>query len=257
LWGGLLAATAVATVARAVGALTGSGAFAAIGVGTLAVAAGWEWGTVLVVFFVSSTALSRLGLSAKSRATRGRLEKTGPRDWRQVLANGGVFAVASVISVTSGHSWPALAALGALATANGDTWATELGMLWGRAPRSIISWKPVPRGTSGGVSIPGTIAGIAGVLLIAVSASMLHIHRDSTDVILIAGVAGLVADSIMGATIQSQRWCDQCHELTERTVHSCGARTTHRRGVRWIDNDGVNALATVVGAAVAAGIVIA
>jgi uncharacterized membrane protein len=63
-------------------------------------------------------------------------------------------------------------------------------MLWGREPRSIVSWKP-GRAASG---LPGTIAGIAGVLLIALSASMLYIHQNSTGAIVAAGVAGLVSD---------------------------------------------------------------
>jgi uncharacterized protein (TIGR00297 family) len=257
LVGGALAAAAIAFGARTAGALTTSGAFAATVVGALAVGAGWEWGVILVVFFVSSTVLSRLGIAAKMETGQGRVAKIGARDWKQVLANGGVFAVAAVTAVTSEHAWLGVGALGALATANGDTWATELGMLWGRAPRSIVSWQPVPRGTSGGVSIPGTIAGIAGVLLIAVSASMLGIHQDSTGAIVAAGVTGLVSDSILGATMQSQRWCSQCREPTERDVHSCGTPTTYRRGISWLDNDGVNALATLIGAIVAAGIVVA
>jgi uncharacterized protein (TIGR00297 family) len=208
-----------------------------------------------VVFFVSSTALSRVGSAAKFEASQGRIAKTGARDWKQVFANGGVFAVASIMSVApvaSESRWLGVAALGALATANGDTWATELGILWGRAPRSIVSWQLTPRGTSGAVSAPGTVAGIAGVLLIAVSASMLHIDQDATGAIVAGGVAGLVSDSVLGAAIQSQRWCDQCRETTERRVHSCGTRTSHRRGIRGLDNDGVNALATLIGAIVAA-----
>src|SRR5437016_1282237 len=77
-------------------ALSGGGAIAAVAVGTLAVTAGWTWGVVLIAYFVSSAFLSRFGASRKERVTAGRLEKAGPRDATQVLANGGVFALAAL-----------------------------------------------------------------------------------------------------------------------------------------------------------------
>jgi uncharacterized membrane protein len=95
------------------------------------------------------------------------------------------------------------------------------------------------------------------VALIAVSATILQIHQDSMGAIVAAGTVGLISDSVLGATIQSQRWCAQCGELTERIVHGCGARTAHRRGAAWLDNDGVNAIATLIGALVGASVVVA
>ena len=56
------------------------------------------------------------------------------------------------------------------------------------------------------------------------------------------------ADSLLGATLQSKRWCEQCKRWTERRVHTCQYRTRHARGVRWMTNDTVNLLATACGA---------
>ena len=64
----------------------------------------------------------------------------------------------------------------------------------------------------------------------------------------------MIADSILGATLQAHRHCDRCDEPTERVVHRCGSLTRQTRGLRWLDNDGVNAIATVAGATVAVGV---
>jgi uncharacterized protein (TIGR00297 family) len=71
----------------------------------------------------------------------------------------------------------------------------------------------------------------------------------------IGGIAGAIADSVLGATVQEVRWCDACLQETERHRHSCGGRTRPVRGAHWCDNDTVNAIATAVGAAVAMAVV--
>ena len=64
----------------------------------------------------------------------------------------------------------------------------------------------------------------------------------------------MIVDSVLGATLQAQRHCDRCDEPTEQVAHRCGALTRQTRGLRWLDNDGVNAAATVAGALIAAGV---
>lgn len=247
---GAAVATIIAFLARRAGSLNTSGAIAAVLVGTASFASGWEVGVVLLVFFISSSALSRFRHARKLRLTERLVAKTGARDAWQVLANGGVFALLALSGAICGQPRISIAALAAIAAANGDTWATEIGVLMGR-PRSAATWKPVPPGTSGAVSIPGTIAGIAGVLLMTATSFLLGIDNGASGAIVAGGIAGLMFDSLLGATLQSQRWCATCRELTERRVHICGTETTPRRGIRLLENDGVNALATIAGAMVA------
>jgi uncharacterized membrane protein len=76
--------------------------------------------------------------------------------------------------------------------------------------------------------------------------------QDDTIAVVIGGVFGAFIDSILGATIQSRRWCETCCSETERDVHSCGTATTQRRGFGWLDNDVVNFLATLSGGLLAA-----
>ena len=126
---------------------------------------------------------------------------------------------------------------------------TEIGTLAGRNPRSIVSGQPVPAGTSGGVSLIGTIASLGGALFIAAGAAIARWPVPFTAVVL-GGLAGAMADSLLGATWQTRRWCDVCAKPTERPVHSCGNRTRRTGGLRGFDNDAVNAVCSGVGALV-------
>jgi uncharacterized protein (TIGR00297 family) len=197
---------------------------------------------------VSASILSRFRAVEKESRTGGRLEKGGARDAVQVLANGGFFALAAIgHSVSPDPIWQALGA-GALAASAADTWATEIGTLAQQAPRSILDWSPVAVGTSGGVTAIGFVGGMAGAVSIALVAWMVGWPRLAIAAALIGGVVGCLLDSAIGASLQARRWCPTCGAATERRRHSCGSLTTVTGGLRWLDNDGVNALSTVGGA---------
>lgn len=249
---GFLAATLTAFLARRAGALSTSGAIAAAIVGTASVVAGWNWGTLLVLYFVASTALSRIGIAEKERRTGGVVAKGGARDAAQVFANGGVFALGALAASALGAPPTLVAgAVGALAAAAADTWATEIGVLLGGTPRSVLTLRAVPPGTSGGVSAAGTIAMISGALFVALAARTLAL-TDALSIVTLAGCAGALADTLIGATLQERRWCDACGLATERLTHDCHAATRFAGGVPGMDNDVVNLLATLTGAAAAA-----
>lgn len=244
---GLLTSSVVAGAALRVRALAPGGAVAAVIVGTLAVLGGTEWVVLLLFFFVSSTALSRLGASEKERRVGDIVAKGGQRDVAQVLANGGAFALAAAGAAFGGQTaWSALG-IGAIAAATADTWSTELGTLWGGTPRHILRWTPIPRGLSGGITLPGSAGALAGALLTAALARAVH-WDTAWFAITAGGVAGAFADSLLGAMVQERRWCESCGAATERAVHRCGTATTVRGGVRGFNNDAVNLTSTVLGA---------
>jgi uncharacterized membrane protein len=109
------------------------------------------------------------------------------------------------------------------------------------------------------VSLAGTVASVAGTLFIA----LLAFAGNRTSIgdvsivwpVFIGGFVGALADSLLGATIQSRRWCGTCRRETERTVHDCGAATTPQRGLVWINNDVVNFVSTIIGGLLAARLV--
>ncbi|HET7630733.1 MAG TPA: DUF92 domain-containing protein [Gemmatimonadaceae bacterium] len=250
---GLALATLIALLARRARALSASGAVAAVVVGTAAVAAGWDWGALLIAFFVASSLLSGVARGARAEQARALAAKGNERDAVQVLANGGLFALAALAMVAFPRvpaTWQAVGA-GALAAAAGDTWATEIGILSPRAPVSIATLRRVPAGTSGGVSALGLLGGVIGAAFVELCALLLGWPERVAVAAVAGGVAGMLMDSILGATLQQRRWCDTCNAPTERVVHGCGAQTRIRGGLPWLTNDGVNVACTVTGALVA------
>ncbi len=244
---GAVASFVIATLAYLARALTPSGAFAAFAIGTAAFGVGGlPAAYVLLAFFLAASLLSRLGARRKRELVDW--GKHGPRDAWQVLANGGVAALCIALSRTIDAPL-LLAFAGSLAAANADTWSTEIGTLSRRA-RSIITFRPVTRGISGGVSLLGTLAQLAGAAFVAAVAYEVHLAPFWP--VAIGGVAGGFLDSILGASAQALRWCPRCARPCETNPHAaCGTPTTLFRGLRWIDNDVVNLLATLCGAGVA------
>jgi uncharacterized protein (TIGR00297 family) len=219
-------------------------------VGTLAVAAGWSWGFLLISFFASASALTKLGERKKAEVVGQVVEHGGERNARQVLANGGVFALSALGYLAFPSPFWYAAGIGALAASTADTWSTEIGTHFGGEPISLTSGRRVPPGTSGGVTLVGTVAGAVGALFIALGGALANWPVPFTAAVL-GGMAGALADSLLGATLQSRRWCEVCSKSTERLVHSCGTPTRHAGGVTGFDNDAVNAVCSGVGALVA------
>jgi uncharacterized protein (TIGR00297 family) len=249
---GLLLASVIAAAARRTRSLSSSGAIAAAGVGTLAVAAAWSWGALLLIYFVASSLLSRMGRERKEARTAAIVEKGGERDAAQVLANGGVFAIAALGTIVHPSlAWLALGA-GSLAASAADTWATEIGTLYGGAPRSLLGGAFVPPGTSGGVTLLGTVGGIVGAAFIAMIVLSASSWLTIAAAVFAGGVAGLITDSLLGATLQARRWCDSCAHETERHVHHCGTATRAAGGLGWLDNDAVNFASNAIGGLLAA-----
>jgi len=246
--GGLLAVVAT-FVARLARALSMSGALMSAVVGALAIAAGWSWGFLLLSVFVSASVLSKLGERKKAKLVSSVVQKGDERDAGQVLANGGIYAIAALgYIVFPSAIWQAVAT-GALAALAADTWATEVGILVGGEPVSIISARRVPPGTSGGVTLLGTMAGAGGALFVAAMATLANWPVPFAAAAL-GGMSGALADSVLGATLQTRRWCDVCAKPTERLVHDCGTPTRHAGGIAGFDNDAVNAACSGVGALV-------
>lgn len=192
--------------------LTRRGAAAALAVGVATLwGFGWRGLILLLAFFVSSSLLT----AANKSAAKGG-EKSGGggrRNARQVVANGGIAAVAALAG-----NWAWFA--GALAAANADTWATEIGSHSPTPPRLITNWTTVPAGTDGGITLLGTAGGIAGAGLVGTLSYLFG--QDAAMALIGAGTAGMMMDSLLGAIGQGK--------------------------LRWVDNDAVNLAATLTGA---------
>jgi uncharacterized protein (TIGR00297 family) len=220
---------------------------------------GLSWAVLLLTFFVSSSTLSHTFSRRKAKLSE-KFAKGSQRDWAQVLANGSVCAL---LVITHVFYYPDqfllwIAYAGAMATVNADTWATELGVLSSSPPRFIITGQVVVCGTSGGITFVGTLAALGGATLIALVTALLTPQLDFNSTIIIiltislAGLAGSLLDSLLGATVQGVYECLHCAVETEQhPLHTCGKTTLLTHGWFWFNNDVVNFTSSIGGAVVA------
>lgn len=246
LLAGFFLAGAVAFAAYRVHSLSRSGAFAAVLVGTVIFGlGGWQWALLLMAFFISSTGLTRAFKKRKTGLSE-KFSKGGQRDAGQVLGNGGLATMfAGLHYFFPAAPWVWLAFAASLAAVNADTWSTELGVLNPHPPRMITNpARVVEKGTSGGVSLLGTLAALAGAGLIGVLAvwfSPAPVDWTLGLWVSLAGLLGSLFDSLLGATVQAIYYCPTCDKETERhPLHTCGTPTTLKRGLEWLNNDIVN-----------------
>ncbi len=249
---GLLGSAIISIAAYLRGSLSASGVLGAIMVGTIIFAGGGlVWAMLLIAFFLTSSALSHYKSSVKEPLAE-KFQKGHRRDLAQVLANGGWGATLAMAYTIAPQPIFFFGFVGAMATVTADTWATELGVLSARPPRLITSGRVVPTGTSGGVTLFGTLVAGCGAGLIAIMASLIaNLSISQSLLLLAAGFFGSLFDSFLGATVQAIYFCDTDQKETESRIHRCGHTARFIRGWQWLDNDGVNFFASIFGSAIA------
>lgn len=180
-------AVAGAVVCFALFAAAGPGAFAA-----------------LLAVFVITWIATRVGRARKVRL--GTAERGEGRRASQVLANLGVATGCVVLYALRGEALWLVAMAAAMAEASADTVSSELGQAFSRRALLITSLETVPPGTDGGISIRGTASGVlAAVLVGAVCATAGLIPQRSAAVAAVAGVVGMLVDSLLGARFERAR----------------------------------------------------
>jgi uncharacterized protein (TIGR00297 family) len=254
LFYGFLLALIIAYLAYRAHSLNQNGAYAAMVIGTIIFGVGgWQWAIVLLLFFITSSALSRL-FKKRKQGLDEKFSKGHERDAGQVFGNGGLatgFVLINYFYPESSIGWVGFAA--SLAAVNADTWATELGVLNPHPPRLITNLnRVVEKGTSGGISLFGTLASLAGSFVIALPASFFASNWSLIPIITLAGLFASLFDSFLGATVQAMYYCPTDKKETEKhPLHICGTETVHTRGWQWLTNDWVNFACSAFGATIA------
>jgi uncharacterized protein (TIGR00297 family) len=195
-----------AVLARALRGVNRSGALAGgLACFLLFAGAGPTAFATLAALFVMTWISTRLGYRRK--LALGLAEHREGRNAWQILANLAVAAASSVVFSATGNRVWLVAALAALAEAATDTVASEIGQYRRTDARLITTWERVPAGTDGGITIPGSIAGLAAGLVIAAVATVGGILLQAQLWIPVtAGFAGMLIDSVLGATLQRRGW---------------------------------------------------
>jgi uncharacterized protein (TIGR00297 family) len=231
--------------------LSASGSVAAFLLATIIFGfGGWQWTVPILTFFILSSFLSKLGKLKYDSL----FEKGSQRDHVQVLANGGIAGILMIIEVLYPNPFNYPVYLGSLAAATADTWATEIGMRWGKQPRLISNFKSVLPGISGGVTLAGLLGALIGSLILILSGilfipSFLNLSGWLLVFLLtVSGFLGSLIDSLLGATLQVQYQCPVCHKQTEKKIHCDKKPTVMVSGISWLNNDVVNFFNTITGA---------
>ncbi|MDB5253341.1 MAG: hypothetical protein JWP27_2510 [Flaviaesturariibacter sp.] len=166
---------------------------------------------MLTAFFVLGTAATKWKGDRKYGAERGERRTTG-----QVLANGGAAGVLGLCAFwLPAHREPLVLCMAAsLASATADTLSSELGTLYGRRFYNILTWRRDRCGLDGVVSLEGILIGIAGSAILA----LIHAAGSGLGwpfaVIVAAGTAGNLADSVLGAALERK------HLLSNNAVNA-------------------------------------
>jgi uncharacterized protein (TIGR00297 family) len=192
---------------------------------------GWRGYSVMMVYFLIGSAVTRIGMAQKEAA--GIAEKrSGARGPENVWGSALVATICALGFYTIGVSptlpqavlWLLLLGyVASLSTKLSDTCASEVGKAYGKHTFLITTFKPVPKGTEGAVSLEGTLAGIVGSVAIAsVAWAVQLIDPLSIGICMVAAFIATNLESVIGATLQAK--------------------------VDWLTNEVVNVVNTLIGA---------
>jgi uncharacterized protein (TIGR00297 family) len=184
-----------------------SGLFSAALVGTIllvfATPKGTQWFLIMLSFFILGSAATKYKYQYKKRigVEQG---QSGARGYRNVFANGIIAAAAAVLFGVFQMPVFIVLYVGCVATAAADTLASEIGVTGG-IPYMITTFKKVPIGTNGGVTLTGELVALLGGFTISLVAFLLSVITPEMMVICtLAGFVGTNIDSFVGATLENR-----------------------------------------------------
>ncbi len=139
---------------------------------------GWQLYAVLLAFFVIGSGVTKAGIRKKSNLGIAQ-EEGGRRGFSHAFANVGVAAILALMATTGGYDASALwlGAVAALATATADTTASEMGQLIGKRPFLPLTFRRVPVGTEGAISVEGTLSGAIAASVVALIGAVLLVSH--------------------------------------------------------------------------------
>lgn len=241
---GFILSTLIAIISYKKKSLNLSGAIAAVIFGTIIYGMGTYIIFVLLIsFFISSSVITKIKKVEKD-------EKDG-RNFIQVISNALAATIFSVIYfLTKEQIFMVVAAIG-IAASTSDTWASEIGKSSKGKIVSIVNFKEVPKGESGGVSLLGTLSAVFGSLFIALFFVLMYGITYTFDltllgylgIITIAGFLGCIVDSYLGVFLQEKYIELKSGLKIEKKEGFENLKLVS--GIPFINNDMVNLISTV------------
>ena len=173
-------------------------------------------------------------------------KKSGQRDAIQILANG-LFPTLIVIiySLTKNEILLIISLIG-IASNLVDSVSSDIGCLSSKKPYDFLKKKYVHTGLSGGVTLLGT--SVSFIVSLLCSLMIFIMYKGQYYFILLFALfifSGTIIDSFLGSAIQNKNICVLCSEITEKEYH-CNTKCKHYSGVKFVDNDVVNILSSLI-----------
>ncbi|OOV28365.1 hypothetical protein BV61_06010 [Candidatus Synechococcus spongiarum LMB bulk15M] len=235
-WAGLLVNGGLILLVHRLPVLTVRGWFHGGALGTVLWGTmGWPGWLMVVLYLVSGSAVTRLGLKQKQalQLAEARGGRRGPRNLWGSAATGLSLAVLMAMAPAGARPLLTLGFVASFAAKLGDTCSSEIGKRWGGRTLLMTTFQPVPAGTEGAVSLTGTVAGVVAVVLY--TALALALLRPSI------GPGPLAQLGLLGVA------------ATMATMVESWIGATWQGRVPWLTNELVNAVLTTVAALLAMG----
>lgn len=200
----------LAGAALALRGVSRTGAIAGWVLGTLVYAlAGWRGFLMLALFFALGTVTTRMGYRRK-RSLGIAQPAGGRRGPGHALANGSMGVLCAFLAVATPFAGSfTIAMIAAFATAAADTVASEIGQAYARRHYRVTGFKQVAPGTTGAVSLLGTLAGLgAGAVVAGAAWSVGLLDLRGAAIVTVAALFGMLVESYIGAAAARWRWAD-------------------------------------------------
>ena len=225
----LLLNTVLIAVAQRAPLLTPAGWVHAGALGTILWGClGWRGWVAVVAYLVLGSLVTRVGLREKQE--RGLAEARGGRRGPENVWGSAATGACLALLIGAGVEPRSLLLVGfsaSFAAKLADTFGSEIGKRWGRRPVLITTLRSVPPGTEGAISLAGTLASAAGSVLMTLVMWQLQLLPSISVslVVMLIGLLATLAESLLGALAQDR--------------------------FRWLSNELVNALQTLLAALMA------
>ena len=192
----------------------------------------------IVILFALSTAVSLIAKRALKK--REHSEESEPRKANQIIAVGLFALVMLILHYYSDIKLFYYIFFLSITEQFADSMASDIGRFTKRKNINIITFKPIEKGLSGGVSLLGTFCAlISAFVIMTIPLIAGAIQFKIYLFISLFAFVGTIFDSILGASLQSLYICNSCEKRVETVIH-CKTKTTLIKGFRIVDNTAVN-----------------
>lgn len=211
---------------------------------------GYSGVVVFTISFVGAVVVGLVKREKRKMREEGLYPHVGARGLVQVLCNAMPALIFGAVYFATGIKCFLFASVTTVIAGVADSFASDLGITSDGKVVSILNFKEVPRGMSGGVSLFGTLSALTTSVVVALIIFAIgEIGVTGLWITALSGFMGTIVDSILGASIQRAYKCKECGKMTERKTH-CGIPTERVKGWEIVDNNVVNAVSLMIAGAI-------